>query len=121
MPDGGRYVWGGNTASSNASTLADMWQADGSTVLTTATAAAPGPVLRAYPNPSTAGTATLELPEDAEKVQVFDALGRLVRAHDGLRGMASYTLDVHGYPAGIYQVSVLTTTGASARCRLVCE
>lgn len=59
------YVWGGNTASSNASTLADMWQADVSTVRGTTAARAAAPRLTAYPNPSPSGEFSLQLPRTA--------------------------------------------------------
>ncbi|HEX8657944.1 MAG TPA: kelch repeat-containing protein, partial [Hymenobacter sp.] len=55
------YVWGGNTASNNATTLADMWSADVGTVLATS-AAALVPALWAAPNPSSTGFTTLGLP-----------------------------------------------------------
>ena len=114
------YVWGGNTASSNASTLADMWQVDVSTVLATGTATA-APVLRAYPNPSVAGQTMLSLPDGTREVAVFDGLGRLVATAKPALGASSWLLDLQGRPAGVYLVRVRTAAGASASCRVVSE
>ena len=115
------YVWGGNTAASNASTLADMWRVDVSTVLATAGAAATAPVLRAHPNPCAAGRATLALPDGARTLEVFDALGRRVLAAAPAPGTATWPLDLSGQPAGLYLARVRTAKGGAATCRVVCE
>jgi hypothetical protein len=99
------YVWGGNTASANASTLADMWVANVSTVL----AASPGtaiPHVRAYPNPSVEGLLTLVLPAEAQQLRVLDKLGRQVQLVALPAGLASYALDMRQQPTGLYFVQV---------------
>lgn len=113
------YVWGGNTASSNASTLADLWRADVGAVLA-AGAAALAPVLSAAPNPSAAGRATLALPSGVIRLEVFDALGRVVLTAAPAAGARTWPLDLRGQPAGIYLARVRTAAG-SARCRVVRE
>ena len=115
------YVWGGNTAAWNASTLADMWRVDVSIVLATAGAAATAPVLRAHPNPCAAGRATLALPDGARTLEVFDARGRRVLAAAPAPGTATWPLDLSGQPAGLYLARVRTAKGGAATCRVVCE
>ncbi|GAA4347184.1 hypothetical protein GCM10023185_02070 [Hymenobacter saemangeumensis] len=114
------YVWGGNTASSNASTLADMWRADVSLLLGTGPATAQASGLRAYPNPSEAGQTTLELPSGTQQLNVFDALGRQVATATPAPGSPRWPLDLRGFPAGIYLVRARTAWGGSASCRVVC-
>jgi len=114
------YVWGGNTASSNASTLSDMWVVNVSTALASGTATAL-PALRAYPNPTSAGLTTLALPTGANKVEVFDALGRRVVAGAPPAGTTTWPLDLHTQPAGMYLVRVSTAQGLSASYRVVRE
>lgn len=111
------YVWGGNTASANSSTLADMWRADVSTLLA-ASSSARVPELRVYPNPSEAGQSTLALPPDAHHLEVLDALGRLVAAATLPAGAADWPLDLGTQPAGLYLVRVHTSQGRSASCRV---
>jgi hypothetical protein len=111
------YVWGGNTASNNATTLADMWSAEVGTVLATS-AAAPAPVLRAAPNPSSAGFTTLGLPAGTRTVEVFDALGRRVAAAE-TAGATNWPLDLSGQPPGIYLVRARPAAGLGTSCRLV--
>ena len=112
------YVWGGNTASSNASTLADVWKVNSSSVLASGVAAAL-PAFQAYPNPTSAGTTTLTLPVGASKVEVFDALGRQVASGTPAPGTSSWPLDLREQSAGIYLVRVSSAQGLSSSCRVV--
>jgi N-acetylneuraminic acid mutarotase len=115
------YVWGGNMAASNASTLGDMWSVNVSTVLAThaETAAAVG--LRAFPNPSAAGLTTLTLPTGTRTVEVFDALGRAVLSVAPAADVTSVPLDLRGQSAGLYVVRVHMADGRGASCRVVRE
>ena len=115
------YVWGGNTASSNASTLADMWVVNVSSVLATSPATAPAAVLRAYPNPCATGLATLSLPEGTRRVEVLDALGRQIEAETLPAGASTWPLRLDARPAGVYLVRALTSQGSSVSCRVVRE
>ncbi|PJJ61027.1 T9SS C-terminal target domain-containing protein [Hymenobacter chitinivorans] len=113
------YVWGGNTAASNASTLADMWQANISNILPTA-APARLPQLTAYPNPSPTGEFTLQLPAGSHRVvEVHDALGRLILRATPAPQTESYTLRLTPYPAGLYSARIRTTQGLTSPCQLV--
>lgn len=116
--NGQLYVWGGNTASANSSTLGDMWVANVSAVLATGLAAAPAPALRAYPNPSQDGLMTLALPTETRIVEVFDALGRQVVAAEPAPGATRWLLDLREQRAGIYLVRVRTAHGRSSTCRV---
>lgn len=119
--NGQLYVWGGNTASANSSTLADMWVANVSTVLATSPAAPPAAALQAYPNPSTTGSTTLSLPEGTRRVEVYDALGRQVLAEALPAGTAIWPLSLRQQPAGLYLVRARTAQGLSAGCRVVLQ
>ena len=114
------YVWGGNTASTNASTLSDMWSVDVGTVLASRTAAA-RPTLHANPNPAVAGLSTLDLPQGTRQVEVLDALGRAVLRAEIAASAASWQLDLRGRCAGIYLVRVHTAEGLVGSCRVVNE
>ncbi|WP_201983247.1 T9SS type A sorting domain-containing protein [Hymenobacter rubidus] len=114
------YVWGGNTASANSSTLADMWVANVGAVLATAVAPA-APVLQAYPNPSTTGVSTLDFSSEIRTVEVLDVMGRQVMTQNVTAGTTSLQLDLQAKPAGIYLVRAYTVQGNSATCRLVRE
>lgn len=111
------YVWGGNTAASNASTLTDMWQANLAGVLANSTARPTAPQLSAYPNPSTTGEFTLTLPVGTRTLEVHDALGRLVQTAEPTT--TSYLLRLSRQPAGVYSVRARTSQGLSAPCQLV--
>ncbi|MBF9142288.1 Kelch repeat-containing protein [Hymenobacter properus] len=119
--NGQLYVWGGNTASSNASTLADMWVANVSAVLTARTQTGDAPNLRAYPNPSANGLTSLELPTGTRTVEVFDALGRVVLSAMPAAGATSLPLDLRAQPVGLYVVRVHTADGRGVSCRVVRE
>ncbi|WP_198172479.1 T9SS type A sorting domain-containing protein [Hymenobacter ginkgonis] len=112
------YVWGGNTAASNASTLADMWVANVSTVLAVDPGSA-SPQVHIYPNPSSKGLVTLALPAEAQQVRVLDGLGRLLKLAPLPAGLTRYALDLREQPAGLYVVQVQTKSGRVATCRLV--
>ncbi|MCB2408048.1 Kelch repeat-containing protein [Hymenobacter lucidus] len=112
------YVWGGNTASSNASTLADMWQANLAGVLAS-TPAAPAAILSAYPNPSAAGEFTLSLPTGTHAVEVRDALGRLVLTQPLPAGTDQYQLQLGSQPAGLYLAQLRTDRGLGAPYKLL--
>ena len=113
------YVWGGNTASSNASTLSDMSFADVSTVLAARTASASSPALRAYPNPSADGQTTLDLPGGTRSVEVMDALGRKLLSVTPPAAATTLPLDLRELPAGVYQVRAHGAQGLVASCRVV--
>ncbi|GAA4055105.1 hypothetical protein GCM10022409_47830 [Hymenobacter glaciei] len=113
------YVWGGNTASANSSTLADMWSADVSAVLATQAEAATALGLRAYPNPSPDGLTMLTLPAGTQVVEVFDALGRQVLPETPAATATSLLLNLRGQSAGMYVVRVRTAKGQQASCRIV--
>ena len=115
------YVWGGNTASSNASTLVDMWSVDVTTVLGTYAATATALGLRATPNPSADGLVTLDLPVGTRTVEVFDALGRQVLSVAPAAAATALPLDLRQQPGGMYLVRVRTANGQSASCRVVRE
>ena len=111
------YVWGGNTASANSSTLADVWAVNVSTVLA-AGGAVSAPVLRAFPNPAVAGLTTLDLPTGTRAVEVYDVLGRKVVTAEPAMGAANWLLDLREQRAGIYFVRVRTAHGLSGACRV---
>jgi N-acetylneuraminic acid mutarotase len=110
------YVWGGNTATSAATTLADTWQVNLAGVLSSATARLL-PSLTASPNPSVSGEFGLVLPEGARSLEVHDALGRLVHSASVVAG--PHQLRLGAQPAGVYSMRVHTSQGVSAPCRLV--
>ncbi|UOQ52315.1 Kelch repeat-containing protein [Hymenobacter cellulosivorans] len=114
------YVWGGNTAASNASTLADMWQANIGDILPTATPNSARPQLSAYPNPSTSGEFTLDLPAGTHRVvEVRDALGRLIHTAAPAPQAERYTLPLSQQPTGVYSARVRSDQGLSSACQLV--
>ena len=115
------YVWGGNTASANSSTLADMWSVDVSAVLGTHAEMASALNLHAYPNPSNGGLTTLTLPTGTRTVAVFDALGRTVLSVAPAANATTLPLDLRAQPAGLYVVRVRTANGRAASCRVVRE
>ncbi|WP_400192349.1 kelch repeat-containing protein [Hymenobacter sp. B81] len=112
------YVWGGNTAASNASTLADMWQTSLSGVLASP-AARRLPQLAVYPNPSVSGEFTLKLPAGTRSIEVRDALGRRVQTVTPPAQAGTYQLQLGTQPAGVYTVRVRTGQGWSAPSQLL--
>jgi hypothetical protein len=114
------YVWGGNTAAANSSALADMWRADISFLVMSATAAARKKVLQAYPNPSVSGRFRVLLPGAKDtRLIVRDAHGREVRNLLVPRGHAAYELDLENQPVGLYLVEAQEGGQPAGQCRLV--
>ncbi len=62
-----------------------------------------------YPNPST-GRATIHFPDNHDNVtlRVFDSQGRMIReqTHDRITGNTELSLNLQGYPNGLYFVSI---------------
>jgi hypothetical protein len=61
-------------------------------------------LIRCYPNPAV-GQATLELPEEAEKISVYDSKGSLYTSWRGNLA-TNFTIQVADWPAGIYRIEV---------------
>ncbi|MBL4753799.1 MAG: T9SS type A sorting domain-containing protein [Flavobacteriales bacterium] len=63
-------------------------------------------VVSIYPNPTTGLITVAGLPEEAEKITVYNVLGELV--HDvELSGSNNPVLDLTGFPGGLYHLQVL--------------
>lgn len=113
------YVWGGNTASANSSTLTDMWRVNVQAVVT-ATAGARSPTgLQAYPSPAATGHVTLTLPSPAAQLLVSDAHGRTIRQVSVPAGATRLDLDLTSEAAGLYLVRWLAAGQPVATCRIV--
>ncbi|QHJ06696.1 T9SS type A sorting domain-containing protein [Hymenobacter busanensis] len=67
-----------------------------------------------YPNPSSNGQFTVDLPRGSQALNVFDALGRQVLARQ-LAGSAAgmIQVDLSRQPAGIYTLQISSETGVS--------
>ncbi|MDB5234949.1 MAG: hypothetical protein JWR44_1942 [Hymenobacter sp.] len=114
------YVWGGNTASSNASTLSDVWRANVQSVATAATEARVLAPLQAYPSPSVTGRFTLTLPGSIPaQLLVTDAQGRTICQQEVPAGSSTFELDLVGQAVGLYQVRWQAEGQAAAVCRIV--
>jgi hypothetical protein len=114
------YVWGGNTASSNATTLADMWRADVQGTVTATVSARAQLLLQAYPNPTASGRLTVLLPKPAAaELLVSDAQGRTVRQLAVPAGSTRYELNLADQAAGLYVVRWQAAGSPAALCRVV--
>ncbi|WP_310394488.1 kelch repeat-containing protein [Hymenobacter sp.] len=114
------YVWGGNTASSNATTLADLWRADVQSIATASPRARVRPPLQAYPSPSATGRLTVTPPAPAAaQLVVSDAQGRTVRRLAVPAGAASVEVDLADQAAGLYLLRWQGAGRPAAACRVV--